>query len=81
MPIHNFKIDFVNIVTKFLDIIYIIILTTYTLFLTYPKKKFTVEMLFNIHETDFDNKIINNNINNYLLVYDYCYALLSKIPH
>lgn len=45
------------------------------------KKKFTVEMLFNIHETDFDNKIINNNINNYLLVYDYCYALLSKIPH
>lgn len=45
------------------------------------KKKFTVEMLFNIYETDFNDKIINNNINNYLLVYDYCYALLSKIPH
>lgn len=45
------------------------------------KKKFTVEMLFNIHETDFNDKIINNKINNYLLIYDYCYALLSKIPH
>ena len=43
------------------------------------KKKFTVEMLFNIYETDFNNdKIINNKINNYLLVYDYCYALLSQ---
>ena len=30
------------------------------------KKKFTVEMLFNIHETDFNDKIINNKINNYL---------------
>lgn len=45
------------------------------------KKKFTAEMLFNIHETDFNDKIINNKINNYLLIYDYCYALLSKIPH
>ena len=45
------------------------------------KKKFTVEMLFNIYETDFKDKFINSKINNYLLVYDYCYALLSKIPH
>ena len=45
------------------------------------KKKFTVEMLFNIYETDFNDEIINNIINNYLLIYDYCYALLSKIPH
>ena len=42
------------------------------------KKKFTAEMLFNIHETDFNDKIINNKINNYLLIYDYCYALLSQ---
>ena len=44
-------------------------------------KNFTVEILFNIYETDFNDEIINNIINNYLLIYDYCYALLSKIPH
>ena len=42
------------------------------------KKKFTVEMLFNIYETDFKDKFINSKINNYLLVYDYCYALLNQ---
>ena len=42
------------------------------------KKKFTVEMLFNIYETDFNDKIINNKINNYLLVYDYWDAQLSQ---
>ena len=42
------------------------------------KKKFTVEMLFNIYETDFNDKNINNKINNYLLIYDYCYTLLNQ---
>ena len=42
------------------------------------KKKFTVEMLFNIYETDFNDEIINNKINNYLLAYDYCYTLLNQ---
>ena len=42
------------------------------------KKKFTVEMLFNIYETDFNDKIINSKINNYLLAYDYCYTLLNQ---
>ncbi len=41
------------------------------------KKKFTVEMLFNIYETDFNDEIINNKINNYLLIYDYCYSLFE----
>lgn len=41
------------------------------------KKKFTVEMLFNIYENDFNDKIINSKINSYLLIYDYCYALLN----
>lgn len=41
------------------------------------KKKFTVEMLFNIYETDFNDEIINNKINNYLLIYDYYYALFE----
>ena len=42
------------------------------------KKKFTVEMLFNIYEVDFKDKNINNKINNYLLIYDYCYAVLNR---
>ena len=42
------------------------------------KKKFAVEMLFNIYETDFKDKFINSKINNYLLAYDYCYTLLNQ---
>ena len=42
------------------------------------KKKFTIEMLFNIYETDFANKSINEIINNQLYVYDYCYVVLNK---
>ena len=42
------------------------------------KKHFSIEMLFNIYETDFKDKVINNEINNNLLVYDYCYSLLNN---
>ncbi len=42
------------------------------------KKKFSIEMLFNIYETDFKDKAINKEINNYLYVYNYCYSLLNK---
>lgn len=42
------------------------------------KKKFTIEMLFNIYETNFDDKSINKEINNHLYVYDYCYSLMNK---
>lgn len=42
------------------------------------KKKITVEMLFNIYETNFDDEFINSKINNYLLAYDYCYTLLNQ---
>ena len=41
------------------------------------KKNFTVEMLFNIYEIDFDNKIINNVINKLLPIYDYSYCILN----
>ena len=43
------------------------------------KKNFTVEMLFNIYEIDFNDETINNKINNYLLIYDYCYAVLNRL--
>ena len=39
------------------------------------KKKFSVEMLFNIFEYDFNYKDINTKINQELDVYDYCYSL------
>ena len=42
---------------------------------TIEKKKYTIELLFNLYETDFDNKIINNKINNQLDIYTYCYYL------
>ena len=42
------------------------------------KKKFSIEMLFNIFETDFKDKVINRTSNKHLYVYDYCYAILNK---
>ena len=42
------------------------------------KQNFIIEMLFNIFETDFKDKDINEKINKHLDVYDYCYAILNK---
>lgn len=42
------------------------------------KKHFSIEMIFNIYENDFRDKIINDEINNHLLVYDYSYSLLNN---
>jgi len=42
---------------------------------TLEKKKFSVEMLFNIFQYDFKNENINNIINHNLDIYDYCYSL------
>lgn len=39
------------------------------------KKRFSVEMLFNIFQYDFNNEEINTKINEQLNVYDYCYSL------
>ena len=43
------------------------------------KQNFSIEMLFNIFETDFKDKVINKEINKHLNVYDYCYAILNKL--
>ena len=42
------------------------------------KKYFSIEMIFNIYETGFKDKIINEEINKNLLVYDYSYSLLNN---
>lgn len=39
------------------------------------KQKFSVELLFNIFQYDFNNEKINNKINQKLNAYDYCYSL------
>lgn len=39
------------------------------------KQKFSIEMLFNIYETDFKDEDINNKINRNLDVYNYAYSL------
>ena len=39
------------------------------------KKKFSVEILFNIFQYDFKNEEINTKINQQLNVYDYCYSM------
>ena len=36
------------------------------------------EKIFNIYENDFKDKVINDEINKHLLVYDYCYSLLNN---
>ena len=42
------------------------------------KKHFSIEMIFNIYENDFKDKVINEEINKHLLVYDYCYSLINN---
>ncbi len=39
------------------------------------KQKFSVKLLFNIFQYDFNNEEINNKINQKLNAYDYCYSL------
>ena len=47
----------------------------YLEFSVMEKQKFSVEMLFNIYETDFKDESISTRINNRLNVYDYAYSL------
>ena len=42
------------------------------------KQKFSIEMLFNIYETNFKDKVINKKINKHFEVYNYCYVILNK---
>ena len=39
------------------------------------KQKFSVKLLFNIFQYDFNNEEINNKLNQKLNAYDYCYSL------
>lgn len=41
------------------------------------KKNLSVEIMYNVYDTDFEDKNVNDKINNDLLVYDYIYSILN----
>ena len=68
-----------KVITNFSKYKYLLFFSAKYLELTKKKKKhFSIEMIFNIYENDFKDKVINDEINKHLLVYDYCYSLLNN---
>ena len=54
----------------------VMLLADYSLFGGIDKKKFLIEMLFNIYNIDFKDEKLNELINKNLNVYDFAYSLL-----
>lgn len=72
-------LNYTKVITNFSKYKHLIFFSAKYLDLTEKEKKhFSIEMIFNIYENDFKNKTINEEINNNLLVYDYCYLLLNN---
>ena len=72
-------LNYTKVITNFSKYKHLLFFSAKYLELTEKEKKnFSIEMLFNIFETDFKNKVINKDINKHLYVYDYCYAILNK---
>ena len=68
-----------KVITNFSKYKYLLFFSAKYLELTEKEKKhFSIEMIFNIYENDFKDKVINDEINKHLLVYDYCYSLLNN---
>ena len=66
--------SYTKVVTNFSKYKHLLFFSAKYLELTEKEKKhFSIEMIFNIYETDFKDKIINEEINKHLLVYDYSY--------
>ena len=71
--------SYTKVITNFSKYKHLLFFSAKYLELTEKEKNhFSIEMIFNIYENDFNDKIINNEINNNLLVYDYCYSLLNN---
>ena len=71
--------SYTKVVTNFSKYKHLLFFSAKYLELTEKEKKhFSIEMIFNIYETEFKDKVINNEINKHLLVYDYCYSLLNN---
>ena len=71
--------SYTKVITNFSKYKHLLFFSAKYLELTEKEKKhFSIEMIFNIYENDFKDKIINEEINNNLLVYDYCYSLINN---
>ena len=71
--------SYTKVVTNFSKYKHLLFFSAKYLELTEKEKKyFSIEMIFNIYEAVFKDKIINDEINNHLLVYDYCYSLINN---
>lgn len=71
--------NYTKVITNFSKYKHLLFFSAKYLELTEKEKKyFSVEMIFNIYENDFKDKIINDEINKHLLVYDYCYSLINN---
>lgn len=71
--------SYTKVITNFSKYKHLLFFSAKYLELTEKEKKhFSIEMIFNIYESDFKDKIINDEINNHLLVYDYSYSLLNN---
>ena len=72
--------NYTKVITNFSKYKHLLFFSSKYLELTEKEKKhFSIEMIFNIYENDFKDKIINDEINNHLLVYDYCYSLINNV--
>ena len=71
--------NYTKVITNFSKYKHLLFFSTKYLELNEKEKKhFSVEMIFNIYENDFKDKVINDEINSHLLVYDYCYSLINN---
>ena len=71
--------NYTKVITNFSKYKHLLFFSAKYLELTEKEKKhFSVEMIFNIYENDFKDKVINDEINSHLLVYDYCYSLINN---
>ena len=71
--------NYTKVITNFSKYKHLLFFLSKYLELTEKEKKhFSIEMIFNIYENDFKDKIINDEINNQLLVYNYCYSVLNN---
>jgi len=71
--------SYTKVITNFSKYKHLLFFSAKYLELTEKEKKhFSIEMIFNIYGNDFKDKVVNNEINNHLLVYDYCYSLINN---
>ena len=71
--------NYTKVITNFSKYKHLLFFSAKYLELTEKEKKhFSIEMIFNIYENDFKNKVINDEINNHLLIYDYSYCIINN---